>query len=196
MAARASHRSQAEVRERILVAATELFGTLLPRDVTVRDIAERAGVQHSLVHRHFTTKDRLLAEVVARAIAGYAETVARADDPAEAFVDGMRHIAQQPAGFLALAGARIGREQPEHAQQTFPGADLHRKKLQDAGVDGAVDAGVVTVAAMAFAAGWALFEDWWIAAAGVDDRDVARAQVTDILRRLVRREAGLEADTA
>ena len=48
----------------ILSAAAELLAEHSPREVTVRDVAERAGVNHALVHRHFGTKDDLLRAVL------------------------------------------------------------------------------------------------------------------------------------
>jgi len=185
-------RPREEVQERILAAATDLFGTRLPANVTVRDIADRAGVQHSLVHRHFKTKDRLLAEVVSRTIQDYADVVAQASDPTEGFVLGMNHIAENPAGFLALASARIGQTRLEQRRPSFPGAALHRQQLKAAGATRELDPAVVTVAALAMASGWALFEDWWMAAAGRRDRRALRSEIADVIRRLVQREAGLE----
>jgi AcrR family transcriptional regulator len=160
--------------------------------VTVRDIADRAGVQHSLVHRHFQTKERLLAEVVSRTVQDYADVVAQATDPTEGFVLGMNHIAENPAGFLALASARIGQTRLEQRRPSFPGVALHRQQLEAAATTGELDPEVVTVATLAMAAGWALFEDWWMSAAGRRDRRALRSEIADVIRRLVQREAGLE----
>jgi AcrR family transcriptional regulator len=51
-------------REALLDAAIELFAARGPASVSIRDVARHAGVHHSLVHRHFGTKDDLLAEVI------------------------------------------------------------------------------------------------------------------------------------
>lgn len=48
----------------IVAAAAELLREQSPREVTVREVAERAGVNHALVHRHFGTKDELLRAVI------------------------------------------------------------------------------------------------------------------------------------
>ena len=45
-------------------AAVELLAERGPREVTVRDVAERAGVNHALVHRHFGTKEDLIRTVI------------------------------------------------------------------------------------------------------------------------------------
>jgi AcrR family transcriptional regulator len=52
--------------EALLVAAAELFATQSPSKVKLRDIAERAGVNYGLIHRHFGTRDDLLRELFRR----------------------------------------------------------------------------------------------------------------------------------
>jgi AcrR family transcriptional regulator len=54
----------AQVRAAAVAAATELFAERPPGAVTVRQIAERAGVNHALVHRYIGTKEDLLREVL------------------------------------------------------------------------------------------------------------------------------------
>jgi AcrR family transcriptional regulator len=56
---------RAEIRLAVLDAAAELFGRRGPANVSVRDIATKAGVQHSIVHRYFGTKEDLFREVIA-----------------------------------------------------------------------------------------------------------------------------------
>lgn len=50
-------------RDRILEAATEAYGELGP-DVTIDEIARRAGVGHGTVFRRFPSKDALRAAVI------------------------------------------------------------------------------------------------------------------------------------
>ena len=51
-------------RDALLAAAVELFAERGPASVSIRDIARHAGVNHGLVHRHFGSKDDLLAEAI------------------------------------------------------------------------------------------------------------------------------------
>jgi len=51
---------------RILAAADELFGEIGYDGVSVRDIAERAGVNKALVFYHFGSKDELFARILDR----------------------------------------------------------------------------------------------------------------------------------
>ena len=52
--------------ERILDSAQELFAKRGPRAVTVRQVAEHAGVSHALVHKYFGSKDDLIRAVIER----------------------------------------------------------------------------------------------------------------------------------
>ncbi|RBY87988.1 TetR/AcrR family transcriptional regulator [Blastococcus sp. TF02A-30] len=56
-------------RERILVAATDLFAERGADGVAMRDIAERVGIDVSSVHHHFPTKAGLLDACFARVFA-------------------------------------------------------------------------------------------------------------------------------
>jgi len=58
--------SREETTTQILDAAEELFAARNPCDVTVRDVAEKAGVSHALVHQYVGTKMDLLNAVVQR----------------------------------------------------------------------------------------------------------------------------------
>src|ERR1700678_4167148 len=53
-----------EVVAAILEAATDLFAERGPAATSIRDIAERAGVNHGLVFRHFGTKEQLFGAVL------------------------------------------------------------------------------------------------------------------------------------
>src|SRR5579875_3372384 len=48
----------------ILVAAAELFAEQGIANVSLRAIAERAGVNYNYIHRHFSSKETLLVELV------------------------------------------------------------------------------------------------------------------------------------
>ncbi|MCP2165123.1 TetR/AcrR family transcriptional regulator [Goodfellowiella coeruleoviolacea] len=61
----ARRRDAAATRAALLAAATELFNERGFDRATVRDIAERAGVNQALLFRYFGTKDELFALVIA-----------------------------------------------------------------------------------------------------------------------------------
>lgn len=53
-----------EVRDALINAAILLFAQKGPAAVTTREIAETAGVNHGLIHRHFGSKEALLASAL------------------------------------------------------------------------------------------------------------------------------------
>ena len=82
--------------ERVLDAAAEVFATEGP-DASVDEIARRAGVGHGTVFRRFPTKDDLVYAVVERHVAqmrALAEEALASDDPAEAFFEFARRVAE------------------------------------------------------------------------------------------------------
>jgi AcrR family transcriptional regulator len=60
--------SSAVTRQKILEAATDIFGELGYQRVTVRDIVRRAGVNQAAVNYHFRSKDALYSEAVNQAL--------------------------------------------------------------------------------------------------------------------------------
>ncbi|MFD8076998.1 TetR/AcrR family transcriptional regulator [Streptomyces sp. NPDC059718] len=84
-AARPMRSDAARSRKLLVSAATEAFaehGT----EVSVAQIAERAGIGKGTVFRHFPTKDDLLAAIVCdkmHALAAIGERLMEAEDPAE-----------------------------------------------------------------------------------------------------------------
>ena len=68
-----THRSAriAEQRERILLAARDLFAERGPDAVTVADVAEAAGVARATVFNHFGSKHALLEGITAQVLHGY-----------------------------------------------------------------------------------------------------------------------------
>ena len=64
-----------DVRERVLQAAVECFGTFGFDGTSTRAIADRAEVTHTLVLYHFQSKDQLWSNTVEFALADYGEEV-------------------------------------------------------------------------------------------------------------------------
>ncbi|MFJ9431250.1 TetR family transcriptional regulator [Streptomyces sp. NPDC101490] len=81
-------RDAAATRRRLLDAARDLFAEHGYEGATVRDIAERAGVNQALLFRYFGSKQGLLTEVVAR---GGLEQV-RDTPPEELFETALRSM--------------------------------------------------------------------------------------------------------
>lgn len=107
-----------EVMAAVLEAATELFAEKGPDAVTVREVADRAGVNHALIHRHYGTKEELLRVVLAQALARMTEVSAAftsSRDDLTTIITAMRDIepAIRLAAWAILAGYDINAIWPE-----------------------------------------------------------------------------------
>lgn len=80
---RESRRGRHDAEERLIAAAADLLGEIGPRAMSVRLIAERAGVNHGLVHHYFDGKEGLLRAAMSRLVDEHARWVAErsAGDP-------------------------------------------------------------------------------------------------------------------
>jgi AcrR family transcriptional regulator len=61
--------TQPTTRDALLASAIELFAQHGPASVSIRDVARHAGMNHGLLHRHFGSKDALIAEAIEVGIA-------------------------------------------------------------------------------------------------------------------------------
>src|SRR3954454_13409058 len=92
---------RAEVMAAVQAAAVELLAEHGPREVTVRTVAARAGVNHALIHRHYGTKDALIRAVVteqSRQLGARAAELGHADAATM-----LRLLQDQPAYWRVIA---------------------------------------------------------------------------------------------
>lgn len=173
----APHGEQA-VRASLIDAAAELFAARGPARVSVREVADVAGVNHGLVHHYFGSKDGLLRAVLEGLAGQAAAEVADWDGGESLFVEGgatARHgriVAQ-----LLLEARDLGSVQTEFPAVHALMADLRARGLSD----GVARERAAQVTALVL--GWQLFEPFLSAAAGleVDERERSR-----VLREAVR----------
>jgi AcrR family transcriptional regulator len=127
-------------RERILAAASELFAES-GADLSVDEIARRAGVGHATVFRRFPTKEDLVVamfEERLNEVARAAEEAEQLDDPWEGLKTAMEHIAGKQVSdrglFEAVATEMIGSPKLREARHRVmePFARLLRR-AQEAG---------------------------------------------------------------
>lgn len=186
--------SREETRNRILDAAEELFSRRDPSKVTVREIAEAAGVTHPLVHQYVGTKSAIHEAVIERSAPHRQQTISKhlvyREVMPELFADVLDHRvhtrsvvrsamdgveytpfdARLKTGQMLLA---LGSAALEQGEARLPAPD-------------AMDPRFVLAATVAFTYGWVATEDWLIPIFNLQDESTEeiRAQMNTILLHL------------
>jgi AcrR family transcriptional regulator len=155
--------------EALLVAATRLFAERGPENVSIRQIAQAAGVEQDLVLHYFGSKDGLVNAVLDRsATAIRAAVVAFQEDGDFVGLIGPGSPIDRHA--RVIAHLVMDWRDPGSLQSGFPAADLMVDRIKELlGFDDTT-ARQRTAQAVALIYGWRLFEPFIAAALG---RDVA-----------------------
>jgi AcrR family transcriptional regulator len=90
-------RRRREIHERIIVAATGLFGRKGFTGTTALEIAETADVAEKTFYNHFPTKQHLIEELAQRTLEVTAELLADAREQPGTTVDRLRHFCERSA---------------------------------------------------------------------------------------------------
>lgn len=159
---------ETEVRAALLDAAADLFAERGPQFVSIRHIADRAGVNHGLVHYYFGSKDALLAAALDRCAQEVADELAHLDDPTALYAPTpatVRH-ARIAAHVLLDAG------DPARIQTDFPSQRVLVAGLRKSGFSES-EARERAAQVSAMVLGWILFGDFLTSAARLDTEPVA-----------------------
>jgi AcrR family transcriptional regulator len=167
-----------EITDAVLDAAERLFAASGPAQVSLRTIAQEAGVTYGLVYRHFGTKDVLLERLLARYADRWREHLG--DDPnyLRALED-LMGATFETGPYLRLLGWTLLTGEPGRFPDSFrqqvtldelpplaPGADPADERA----------ARISTAAALALAFGWKFFNPFIRAALHLDDEDPTALQ--------------------
>jgi TetR/AcrR family transcriptional regulator, repressor for neighboring sulfatase len=178
-----------EVVDATVRAAAILFAEHNPNQVSVREIAAKAGVSHALVHRYLGSKHDIFRAVLER----------DRDEAAEYWMTdhGLNRTASTfkadlpPGRYLrtvmraALEGVPLTPE-----DMRFPHAERMLSALQAGDIPHAqdergFDMRLLFAAATAMAAGMAIAEDFFLVQAGIEDAD--RSEIDSEIDRLIMR---------
>jgi AcrR family transcriptional regulator len=149
----------------VLDAATELIADRGPKAVTVRAIAQRAGVNHALVHRYFGSKEELIAAVITREVAHFSELAFGVGDPSETFGRMLAALSDRQNYVRFLARAILDGYQAEELRPDFLMLGRILGLMQGDGRTQRVDAApfelrVAAAALGSLALGWRIFGDF------------------------------------
>lgn len=175
-------RGRDAVMAAILDAAGELLVDRSPREVTVRDVAERARVNHALVHRHFGTKDELLRAVLVRRSEAFGRAATGVGLDAEA----MLALLTRHADYWRIL-ARFVLDAPELLTDLPAGAMMLARigGSAPAGGRAAEDARVAAAVAGSLALGWGVFGTHLDEVLGHPDQRRVRELVAGTVRQLL-----------
>jgi AcrR family transcriptional regulator len=173
--------------ERILDAAQELFAKHGPAAVTVRQVAEKAGVTHALVHKYFGSKDDLIKAVVDRVDVQRAATAMASSSLRDVYQELLpRVMLQRDHSMMLVRSAMEGTEYvslAERIRTTSAMVALARRTASSGAQPSPppqdIDPRVLVSAISAMIFGWASIEDWVWPAAGIDP-----AEKDDVYRQL------------
>jgi len=177
--------------ERILDSAQELFAKYGPGAVTIRQVAEQAGVTHTLVHRYFGSKDDLIRAVVDRVDVRRTATAKSAASLGDAYQEALPLVmAQRDHSMMLVRSAMEGTEYvslAERIKTTGAMVALARKTAASGARPSPpprdIDPRVLVSAISAMILGWASVEDWVWPTAGLDpaDKDEVYRQLREIV---------------
>jgi len=177
-------------REALVRAATALLAERGPARVSTREIAAVAGVNNGLIHRHFTTKDALVRETLARLAADIAAAEEGTDADVAKLLRFLEAAAEHPTYWKLLARCILDGKSPQELQMDFPTVrrvvDLLEHLQASGALAGGRDPRTLATLFLAMALGWFIFEPWLVQAVGIEARDRA-----ELRRELVETAMGL-----
>jgi AcrR family transcriptional regulator len=183
-----------EVRQALLDAAQRLIAERGPRNVTLREIAEAAGVNFGLVYQYLGTREEVLREVYQTAARRSAVELDQIDDLADA-ASALMSVPRTSIGRI-MAWAMLEGDYPadvlgpspalEHIARLIAGHPGGGPSAEPADDDRLL-AAFLLVTAMA----WRLFSPIALTSAGLDPASdpVKDEKVTEWLRQLAARAA-------
>jgi AcrR family transcriptional regulator len=158
-----------DARQRLIVAALELFAEKGYDDTTVAQIAERAGLTRSTFHRHFADKREMLAagqETLSRLLAEGISAAAPDATPMTAVAAGLERASMQMTSFnrelgpLMHAAVEANDELKQRDASKSTGmAAVMTDALKDRGVPQAVAQVAAELGVLAFKTGFARWTD-------------------------------------
>lgn len=181
---------RAEISEAILQATEKLLPKHNPADISLRQIAEAAKVNYSLIHRYFGTKESVIMAAHERLLSKVGEqfsAIDRIDGNIEALFEiSGKNVSRR----ILLARAMIDGADPNLIRHHFPIMnqliEMLRKKKLEAKKPSEYDAETLAAFFCASSMGWFLFEPFLLASTGLDkrDRDKVHGEITEILGKI------------
>ena len=163
-----------EVKKAILDATQKLLLKKSPNQITVREIAEAAGIKHPLIHRHFGTKEDVIVAVHERSIAKAAQKVAGIENLEGNLGAFFEAVKKNKFRHIAISRAMLDGVLPDIILDGFPVMkrllELVKKRCGETGSDTGFTPEMIAAILAATTLGWFFYEPFLIAATEQEDK--------------------------
>lgn len=151
--------------------------------VSIREIAERADVPHSLIGRYFGSKTQLIQAAIDSTLPPDVEAAAGLTTARDAITAVFETGFERPERIRILVHLLQDGMSPRTIRQEAPMINALAELLEADPPQGG-DPRLVTAATVALAMGWLLAEDYLVTHAGLEDQDLdkVRSQVEDLAK--------------
>lgn len=164
-------RGQQAVKAALIEAAADLLA--VKGNVSVREIAAQANVNHGLVHHYFGGKEELEREVLEYLATRQHERLAAAAGTARGLLEAAIDVARSDDRFWRVLGRMLLDGRPiDRIQSAFPVVRRLIETLESSGVE---DARTVVAEGLASVLGWMMYERWIRRATGLSEDESAAA---------------------
>ena len=173
-------RGRLEVCKALIEAGMRLFASRGPAAVSVRDVASAAGVNHSLVFRHFGNKDGLVRAVFEALFENSGPRDQSIESARDRLLVSVEALTCRDELWRLLTYAMLEGELPVLLSIPSPymSATLERfrSEQQHGSLRPDIDARLMLAAGMALGLGWRVFQPLIASLAQLDDEDPAKTQ--------------------
>jgi TetR/AcrR family transcriptional regulator, repressor for neighboring sulfatase len=187
-----SSRNRSDAEERLVAAAADLLGEIGPRSLSVRTIADRAGVNHGLVHHYFGGKDGLLKAAMVRLVEEHAVHAKALSDGSP--IPAPLALGSDPRYLRAVVRAVLDGEMALANTELTEGVSVPRGALEHVVAmrrmnEADVNTKATVAIGMALEMGWAALEPFLFSITGVtpdeeeEVRSIGRAFRTEFVAR-------------
>ena len=173
------------MREALLAAAADCLAEVGPTQLSLREVAKRAGVNHGQVHHYFGSKRALLVETMRRLARTHLANMESLSDG-----DGVPRalsLAADPSYWRALCHVVLEGDLELARLEIDDGVSIPRRALaalqEQRGSGDDMDFRIRFAAVVAMQLGWVAFEDLVVMQADLEDAD--REGVRRGVRRLI-----------
>jgi AcrR family transcriptional regulator len=189
--ARRPRRSREEVSRALIDAAASLFAERASGHVSVRDIAARADVNPTLVHRYFGTKHNLMRAAIEHAQHNVAAAVEEMPDVVEGAAAVVHATLQEKMFIATLARASLDgvfEGLPSDSPAIKKLVDRFEAELESRGVRGRHDPRTIVMCLAAATIGYALLGEYIRHGTGLDSEpdEQVEAALVEVLRDVAR----------